>query len=120
MNVSRLFINLDIPDSVEFLSRFSIASYGFSRLMTNEFGYLVSEIDGDYFNPEEIRSIQDLDADNEGGHYFVIGTIKEVMDEPEWWYYSCVCSHPGVEYEDLYLCDICGSCVEHVLVKYEI
>ncbi|RYR41333.1 hypothetical protein Ahy_A08g037737 [Arachis hypogaea] len=38
MNISRLFFNPDIPESVEFLSRFSVASYEFSRLMTNELG----------------------------------------------------------------------------------
>ncbi|QHO53362.1 uncharacterized protein DS421_2g47310 [Arachis hypogaea] len=120
INVSRLFINPDISESVEFLSRFSVASYGFSRLVTNDFGYLVSKVDGDYFNPKEISNIQDLHVDNGDTHYFVIGTIKEVMDEPDWWYYSCVCSHAIVEHEDLYLCDACGSCVEHVMVKYGI
>ncbi|RYQ82784.1 hypothetical protein Ahy_B10g101352 [Arachis hypogaea] len=120
MNVSRLFINPDIPESIEFLSRFSVASYGFSRLMTNELGYLVSKVDGDYFNPKEISSIQDLHADNGDSHYFVIGTIKEVIDEPDWWYYSCLYGHAVVEHEDLYLCDACGSCVEHVMVKYGI
>ncbi|QHO49927.1 uncharacterized protein DS421_1g18220 [Arachis hypogaea] len=120
INVSRLFINPDIPESVEFLSRFSVASYGFSRLVTNDLGYLVSKVDGDYFNPKEISNIQDLHADNGDVHYFVIGTIKEVMDEPDWWYYSCVCGHAVVEHEDLYLCDACGSCVEHVMVKYGI
>ncbi|QHO53565.1 Replication factor-A carboxy-terminal domain protein [Arachis hypogaea] len=99
--VSRLFINSDIPESVEFLSRFSIASYGFSRLVTNDLGYLVSKVDGDYFNPKEISNIQDLHADNG-------------------WNYSCVCGHAVVEHEDLYLCDACGSCVEHVMVKYGI
>ncbi|XP_057760315.1 uncharacterized protein LOC130980676 [Arachis stenosperma] len=78
INISRLFINPDIPESVEFLSRFSDA------------------------------------------HYFVMGTIKEVMDEPDWWYYSCVCGHPVVDHEDLYLCDACCSCVEHVMLKYRI
>ncbi|RYR13998.1 hypothetical protein Ahy_B04g070692 isoform E [Arachis hypogaea] len=68
INVSRLFINSDIPESVEFLSR----------------------------------------------------TIKEVMDEPDWWYYTCMCGHAVVEHEDLYLCDACGSCVEHIMVKYGI
>ncbi|RYQ82786.1 hypothetical protein Ahy_B10g101354 [Arachis hypogaea] len=107
MNVSRLFINPDIPESIEFLSRFSVASYGFSRLMTNELGYLVSKVDGNYFNPKEISSIQDLHADNGDSHYFVIGTIKEVIDEPDWWYYSCLYGHAVVEHEDLYFCDAC-------------
>nr|XP_025603924.1 uncharacterized protein LOC112695694 isoform X2 [Arachis hypogaea] len=120
INVSRLFINPDIPESVEFLSRFSVASYGFSRLVTNDLGYLISKVDGDYFNPKEISSIQDLDVDNRDAHYFVMGTIKEVMDEPNWWYYSCVCGHPVVDHEDLYLCDACCSCVEHVMLKYRI
>ncbi|RYR14000.1 hypothetical protein Ahy_B04g070692 isoform H [Arachis hypogaea] len=120
INVSRLFINSDIPESVEFLSRFSVASYGFSRLVTNDLGYLVSKVDGDYFNPKEITNIQDLHSDNGDSHYFVIGTIKEVMDEPDWWYYTCMCGHAVVEHEDLYLCDACGSCVEHIMVKYGI
>ncbi|QHN78978.1 Replication factor-A carboxy-terminal domain protein [Arachis hypogaea] len=120
INVSRLFINPDISESVEFLSRFSVASYGFSRLVTNDLRYLVSKVDGDYFNPKEISNIQDLHADNGDSHYFVIGTIKEVMEEPDLWYYSCVCDHAIVEHEDLYLCDVCGSCVEHVMVKYGI
>ncbi|RYR62273.1 hypothetical protein Ahy_A04g019727 [Arachis hypogaea] len=120
MNVSRLFINPDIPKSIEFLRRFSVASYEFSRLVTNELGYLISKVDSDYFNPKEISNIQDLCADNGESHYFLIGTIKEVMDEPYWWYYSCVCGHAVVEHEDLYLCDACGSCIEHVMVKYGI
>ncbi|QHN80581.1 uncharacterized protein DS421_20g679430 [Arachis hypogaea] len=120
INVSRLFINPGILESVEFLSRFSVASYGFSRLVTNELGCLVSKVDGDYFNGKEISNIQDLHADNRDGHYFVIGTIKEVMDEPNWWYYSCVCGHAVVEHEDLYLCDACGSRIEHVMFKYGI
>ncbi|QHO58358.1 Replication protein A 70 kDa DNA-binding subunit C [Arachis hypogaea] len=91
-----------------------------SRLMTNDLGYLISKVDGDYFNPKEISSIQDLDVDNRDAHYFVMGTIKEVMDEPDWWYYSCVCGHPVVDHEDLYLCDACCSCVEHVMLKYRI
>nr|XP_025671575.1 uncharacterized protein LOC112771152 [Arachis hypogaea] len=88
--------------------------------MTNDLGYLISKVDGDYFNPKEISSIQDLDVDNRDAHYFVMGTIKEVMDEPDWWYYSCVCGHPVVDHEDLYLCDACCSCVEHVMLKYRI
>ncbi|XP_057720882.1 replication protein A 70 kDa DNA-binding subunit A-like [Arachis stenosperma] len=117
INVSRLFINPDIPESVEFLSRFSVSSYGFSRLVSNDLGYLISKVDGDYFNPKDICNIQDIHLDNGDAHYFVIGTINEVMDEPDWWYYSCVCGHAVVDHEDLYLCDACGSCVEHVLVK---
>ncbi|QHO53454.1 Replication protein A 70 kDa DNA-binding subunit C [Arachis hypogaea] len=120
INVSRLFINPDIRESVEFLSRFSVSSYGFSRLVTNDLGYLISKVNGDYFNPKEICDIQDIHLDNGGAHYFVIGTINEVIDEPNWWYYSCVCGHAVVDHEDLYLCDACGSCVEHVLVKYRI
>nr|XP_029149717.1 uncharacterized protein LOC112757647 [Arachis hypogaea] len=127
INVSRLFINPDIPESVEFLSSccdkkklFSVASYGFLRLVTNVLGCLVSKVDGHYFNGKEISNIQNLHADNGDGHYFVIGTIKEVMDKPDWWYYSCVCGHAVVEHEDLYLCDACGSCIEHVMVKYGI
>ncbi|QHO58855.1 uncharacterized protein DS421_3g94120 [Arachis hypogaea] len=116
INVSRLFINPDIPESVEFLS----SQYGFSRLVTNDLGYLVSKVDGDYFNPKEISNIQDLHSDNGDPHYFVIGIIKEVIDESDWWYYTCVCGHAVVEHEDLYLCDACGSCVEHVMVKYGI
>ncbi|KAL4277295.1 hypothetical protein AHAS_Ahas20G0292900 [Arachis hypogaea] len=42
------------------------------------------------------------------------------MDEPDWWYYTCVCGQAVVEHEDLYLCDACGSCVENVMVKYGI
>ncbi|XP_052116445.1 uncharacterized protein LOC107483801 [Arachis duranensis] len=87
-----LFNNPDIPESVEFLSRFSVASYGFSRLVTNDLGYLVSKVDGDYFNPKEISNIQDLHSDNGDSHYLVIGTIKEVMNKPDWWYYTCVWS----------------------------
>ncbi|QHO05053.1 Replication protein A 70 kDa DNA-binding subunit C [Arachis hypogaea] len=120
IDVSRLFINPDIPEAVEFLSRFSVASYGFSSLVTNDLGYLVSKVDGDYFNSKEISNIQDLHSDNGDSHYFVIGTIKEVMDEPDWWYYTCVCGQAVVEHEDLYLCDACGSCVENVMVKYGI
>ncbi|QHO01265.1 Replication factor-A carboxy-terminal domain protein [Arachis hypogaea] len=120
INVSRLFINPDISESVEFLSRFSVANYGFSRLVTNDLGYLISKVEGDYFNPKKISNIQDLDVDNRDARYFVIGIIKEVMDEPDWWYYSCVCGHAVVDYEDLFLCDACGSCVEHVMVKYRI
>ncbi|QHN91242.1 Replication protein A 70 kDa DNA-binding subunit B [Arachis hypogaea] len=118
IDVSRLFINPDIPEAVEFLSRFSVASYGFSSLVTNDLGYLVSKVDGDYFNSKEISNIQDLHSDNGDSHYFVIGTIKEVMDEPDWWYYTCVCGQAVVEHEDLYLCDACGSCVENVMVKF--
>ncbi|QHO28088.1 uncharacterized protein DS421_7g213650 [Arachis hypogaea] len=40
------------------------------------------------------------------------------MDEPDWWYYSCICGHAIVEHEDLYVCDSCGSCIEHVMVKF--
>ncbi|RYQ88835.1 hypothetical protein Ahy_B09g095798 isoform I [Arachis hypogaea] len=83
MNVSRLFINPDIPESVEFLSRFSVASYGFSRLVTNELGYLVSKVDGDFFNPKEISNIQDLCADN--------GIWDSGKDSP-WWVCCFVCS----------------------------
>ncbi|XP_057760444.1 uncharacterized protein LOC130980820 [Arachis stenosperma] len=120
INVSRLFINPDISESVEFLSRFSVASYRFSRLVTNDLGYLVCKVDGDYFNPKEISNIQDLHADKGDTYCFIIGTIKEVMDELDWWYYSCVCGHAIVEHEDLYLCDVCGSCIEHAMVKYGI
>ncbi|RYR34755.1 hypothetical protein Ahy_A10g049766 isoform A [Arachis hypogaea] len=66
-----LFINFDIPESVEFLNRFSVASYGFSRLVTNELGYLVSKVDGDYFNPKQISNIQDLHANSGDTHYFL-------------------------------------------------
>ncbi|RYQ86018.1 hypothetical protein Ahy_B10g105667 isoform D [Arachis hypogaea] len=39
-------------------------------------------------NGLETCTIAGKKNDKADSHYFVIGTIKEVMDEPDWWYYS--------------------------------
>ncbi|QHN78333.1 Replication factor-A carboxy-terminal domain protein [Arachis hypogaea] len=74
---------------------YHIASHHFSRLHSNEIG--------------------DLD-----GQFFVVGKIKEIVEDPEWWLFSCVCGHPIVGDDNVFHCQLCGREVQHFMTSYRI
>ncbi|RYR18378.1 hypothetical protein Ahy_B03g062994 [Arachis hypogaea] len=95
INVSRISINPGMQETVNFLNEYRIASHHFSRLCSNEIG--------------------DLD-----GQFFVVGKIKEIVEDPEWWVFSCVCGHPIVGDDNVFHCQLCGREVQHFMTSYRI
>ncbi|MED6185134.1 hypothetical protein PIB30_054073 [Stylosanthes scabra] len=117
INVSRILINPDMEESIEFLNRFSIASQCFSRLVRNEVGALVSKIDDESFDWTLLRTIANLKYNNEDGQVFVLGEVKHVLDDPEWWISACVCGHPIVGDDHVFYCQLCRTEVEHIIIN---
>ncbi|XP_052110370.1 uncharacterized protein LOC127741618 [Arachis duranensis] len=83
INVSRVSINPDMQETVNFLNQYHIASHHFSRLRSNEIGDLVSVIDDESFDWKLIRTIANLKGNNEDGQFFVVGKIREIVEDPE-------------------------------------
>ncbi|QHN78977.1 uncharacterized protein DS421_19g666100 [Arachis hypogaea] len=84
INISRVSINPDMQETVNFMNQYSIASHYFSRLRSYEVGDLVSVIDDESFDWKLIRTIDNLKGNNEDGQFFVVGKIKEIVEDPEW------------------------------------
>ncbi|RYR66358.1 hypothetical protein Ahy_A03g012346 [Arachis hypogaea] len=97
INVSRVSINPDMQETVNFLNEYRIVSHHFSRLRTNEIGDLVSD-----------------------GQFFVVGKIKEIVEDPEWWVFSCVCGHTIVGDDNVFHCQLCGREVQHFMIRIKI
>ncbi|XP_072078159.1 uncharacterized protein [Arachis hypogaea] len=66
-----------------FADGYGIASHHFNRLRSNEIGDLVSVIDDESFDWKLIRTIANLKGNNEDGQFFVVGKIKEIVEDPE-------------------------------------
>ncbi|RYR68487.1 hypothetical protein Ahy_A03g014982 [Arachis hypogaea] len=79
------------------LKKYRIASHHFSRLCSNE--------------------IEDLVSD---GQFFVVGKIKEIVEDPEWWVFSCVCRHPIVGDDNVFHCQLCNREVQHFMIRIKI
>ncbi|XP_025604730.1 uncharacterized protein [Arachis hypogaea] len=120
INISTVLINPDMYESVEFLSRFNVACYEFSRFIPIVSGYLVAGVGDGFVDWRAVRSIEQLKKHSQDGIFYVVGTVTEVVDDPNWWYHSCVCGNAVVANDNSYHCDICDSCVEHVVLKYRI
>ncbi|RYQ91533.1 hypothetical protein Ahy_B09g097449 [Arachis hypogaea] len=120
INISTILINPDMYKNVEFLSRFNVACYEFSTFIPIVSGYLIASVGDDFVDWRVVRSIDQLKKNCEDGIFYVMGTVTEVVDDPNWWYYSCVCGNVVVADDNTYHCDICDSCVEHVVLKYRI
>ncbi|XP_057756090.1 uncharacterized protein LOC130975290 [Arachis stenosperma] len=120
INVSRVSINPDMQETVNFLDEYHIASHHFSRLRSNEIGDLVSVIDDESFDWKLIRTIANLKGNNEDGQFFVVGKIKEIVENPEWWVFFCVCGHPIVGDDNVFHCQLCGREVQHFMISYRI
>ncbi|QHO16125.1 Replication factor-A carboxy-terminal domain protein [Arachis hypogaea] len=120
INISRVLINPDMQENVNFLNQYGIASNHFSRLHSNEVGDLVCVIDGKSFDWKLIRTINNLKANNEDGQFFVVGKIKEIVEDPEWWFFSCVCGHPIVGDDNVFHCQLCSREVHHFMISYRI
>ncbi|XLU81446.1 hypothetical protein S245_004866, partial [Arachis hypogaea] len=65
INVSRVSINPDMQETVNFLNEYRIASHHFSRLRSNEIGDLISVIDDESFDRKLIWTIANLKGNNE-------------------------------------------------------
>ncbi|XLU24443.1 hypothetical protein S245_060509, partial [Arachis hypogaea] len=65
INVSRVSINRDMQETVNFLNEYHIASHHFSRLCSDENGDLVCVIDDESFDWKLIRTIANLKGNNE-------------------------------------------------------
>ncbi|QHN78003.1 Replication factor-A carboxy-terminal domain protein [Arachis hypogaea] len=120
INISRVLINPDMQETVNFLNQYGIASHHFSRLRSNEVGDLVCVIDDESFDWKLIRTIDNLKANNEDGQFFVVGKIKEIVEDPEWWFFSCVCGHPIVGDDNVFHCQLCRRDVQHFMISYRI
>ncbi|QHN76785.1 Replication factor-A carboxy-terminal domain protein [Arachis hypogaea] len=120
INISRVSINPDMQETVNFLNQYGIASHHFSRLYSNEVGDLVSVIDDESFDWKLIRTINNLKGNNEDGQFFVVGKIKEIVEDPEWWVFSCVCGHPIVGDDNVFHCQLCSREVQHFMIRIKI
>ncbi|XLR67806.1 hypothetical protein S83_018478 [Arachis hypogaea] len=65
INVSRVSINRDMQETVNFLNGYHIASHDFSRLCSDENGDLVCVIDDESFDWKLMRTIANLKGNNE-------------------------------------------------------
>ncbi|RYR53214.1 hypothetical protein Ahy_A06g028214 [Arachis hypogaea] len=65
INISRVSINPDMQETVNFLNQYGIASHHFSRLRSNEVGDLVCVIDDESYDWKLIRTIDNLRGNNE-------------------------------------------------------
>ncbi|XLT61798.1 hypothetical protein HN873_018322 [Arachis hypogaea] len=99
---------------------FNVACYEFSRFIPIVSGYLVAGVGDGFVDWRAVRSIEQLKKHSQDGIFYVVGTVTEVVDDPNWWYHSCVCGNAVVANDNSYHCDICDSCVEHVVLKYRI
>ncbi|RYR77541.1 hypothetical protein Ahy_A01g002047 isoform A [Arachis hypogaea] len=108
INVSRVSIKPDMQETVDFLNEYRIASHHFSRLRSNEIGDLVSIINDKSFDWKLIRTIANFKGNNEDGQFVVVGKIKEIVEDPEWWVFSCVCGHPIVGDDNVFHCQLCS------------
>ncbi|QHO06752.1 polyprotein [Arachis hypogaea] len=120
INVSRVSINPDMQETVNFLNEYRIASHHFSRLRSNEIRDLVSVIDDEFFDWKLIRTIANLKGNNEDGQFFVVGKIKEIVEDPEWWVFSCVCGNPIVGNDNVFHCQLYGREVQHFMIRIKI
>ncbi|RYR58576.1 hypothetical protein Ahy_A05g024416 [Arachis hypogaea] len=120
INVSRVSINPDMQETMDFLNEYRIASHHFSRLRSIEIGDLVSVIDDESFDWKLIQTIANLKGNNEDGHFFVVEKIKEIVEDPKWWVFSCVCSHPIVGDDNVFHCQLCSREVQHFMIRIKI
>ncbi|QHO21587.1 Replication factor-A carboxy-terminal domain protein [Arachis hypogaea] len=120
INISRVSINPNMQETVNFLNEYRFASHHFSRLCSNEIGDLVCIIDDESFDWKLIRTIANLKGNNEDEQFFVVGKIKEIVEDPEWWVFSCVCGHPIVGDDNVFHCQLCGREVQHFMTSYRI
>ncbi|XP_020969963.1 uncharacterized protein LOC110268301 isoform X1 [Arachis ipaensis] len=64
-----------------------------------------------------LRTIDNLKANNEDGQYFVVEKIKEIVEDPEWWFFSCVCGHPIVGDDNVFYCQLCSREIQHFMIR---
>ncbi|QHO29743.1 Replication factor-A carboxy-terminal domain protein [Arachis hypogaea] len=102
------------------LKRYGIARHHFSRLHSNKVGDLVCVIDDESFDWKLIQTIDNLKENNEDGQFFVVGKIKEIVEDPEWWIFSSVCGHPIVGDDNVFHCQLCSREVQHFMISYKI
>ncbi|RYR20273.1 hypothetical protein Ahy_B03g065378 [Arachis hypogaea] len=67
-----------------------------------------------------IRTIANLKGNNEDGQFFVVGKIKEIVEDPEWWVFSCVCGHPIIGDDNVFHCQLCSREVQHFMIRIKI
>ncbi|RYR46945.1 hypothetical protein Ahy_A07g032818 [Arachis hypogaea] len=84
---------------------------------------VIIELYADRIDNEEcdwklIRNIKNLKANSEDGEFFVIGKIKAVIDDPDWWFFSYICGHPVVGDDGVFHCQLCSRDVDHIIVRY--
>ncbi|MED6133410.1 hypothetical protein PIB30_027949 [Stylosanthes scabra] len=103
IHVSRVFINLDIKETVDFLN----------KLQRTNIGSLISQIDDPTFDWKLLRTVLNLKSTNEEGVFFLVGKIMEVIDDPEWWYFSCVCGQAIIGDDNVFRCQSCSADVEN-------
>ncbi|QHN81713.1 Replication factor-A carboxy-terminal domain protein [Arachis hypogaea] len=120
INVSRVLINPDMQETVNFLNEYRIASHHFSRLRSNEIGDLVSVIDDESFDWKLIQTIANLKGNNEDGQFFMVGKIKEIVEDPKWWVFSCVFGHPIIGDDNVFHCQLCSKEVQHFMIRIKI
>ncbi|MED6213413.1 hypothetical protein PIB30_093070 [Stylosanthes scabra] len=103
-----------------FADGFNVALQHFSRLNADTHGNLICNIEKENFDWRMLRTIENLKSNTEDGQFFVLGKIREIIDDPEWWCFGCVCGHRAVADENVFHCESCVRDVEHVTTKFRV
>ncbi|MED6207140.1 hypothetical protein PIB30_033056 [Stylosanthes scabra] len=120
VNCSRLTINPDVPEIVEFINRIDPLKPYFLDNISIKNGCVVASMDNEFLEISQNRTITEIKENDEEGFFNVVGLIKSIQNKYDWWYYSCGCGYPIQLSNSQFSCGKCGKNIENVVKNFKV
>ncbi|KAL4356169.1 hypothetical protein AHAS_Ahas09G0059800 [Arachis hypogaea] len=120
MYATQILFNHDLPEVVEF--RQSMIEQGVNGtqplFIANE-GKVVF-LEDDFMRLTRKCTIEEFQDNNEEGYFIIFGTIRGIVEDGGWWYFTCMCGKGIYPQNGAYYCDFCVKHITNVTPRFKI
>ncbi|MED6144536.1 hypothetical protein PIB30_016581 [Stylosanthes scabra] len=120
LNCSKVTVNPDIPEIVEFINRVDPLKPYFLDHISVKNSSVLTCFDDQFLQMSQSRTINELKQHDEGGFFNVVGVITSIQNHFDWWYYSCSCGYPIQLSHAEFSWEKCGKKRENVVKNFKV
>ncbi|CAJ2673126.1 unnamed protein product [Trifolium pratense] len=102
INTTRIFINPDIPEAVEFKNRAKPA------------------MDEEFLRMHPKKKVSELTDLEEDGIFAIYGVLSGIVQGEDWWYPACKCHRAVIPDSGAYYCNGCSKHVFQIVPRFKV
>ncbi|KAK2454097.1 replication protein A 70 kDa DNA-binding subunit C [Trifolium repens] len=124
INTTRIFINPDIPEAIEFKNSIALRGIDVESVIPVIGGRAKPTMEEEFLRMHPKKKVADLTDLEEEGMFAVYGVVSGIVQGEDWWYPACKCHKAVLPDSGAYYCNGCSrhvfQCIPRFRVKVEV